>query len=132
MQFHFPRSGDVIHPQLWKSGSGYETKLAALLWLRPRHPCDPAPHVNTFSFGPRGCFAYCYMCETFTPIPCMLPSPMTLHNIWVRHLLCTPLTSLHPLLHNTSLNNHTTVSMAHSDSNNWVCHLLHTPLSSTH
>ena len=21
----FPRSGDVIHPQLWESGSGYET-----------------------------------------------------------------------------------------------------------
>ena len=22
----FPRSGDVIHPQLWESGSGYETR----------------------------------------------------------------------------------------------------------
>ena len=23
----FPRSGDVIHPQLWESGSGYETSM---------------------------------------------------------------------------------------------------------
>ena len=27
----FPRSGDVIHPQLWESGSGYETK-GAVAW----------------------------------------------------------------------------------------------------
>ena len=26
LQTLFPRSGDVIHPQLWESGSGYETK----------------------------------------------------------------------------------------------------------
>ena len=32
------RGGDVIHPQLWESGSGYETRLddggTALLYLR--------------------------------------------------------------------------------------------------
>ena len=28
----FPRSGDVIHPQLWESGSGYETNLISLLF----------------------------------------------------------------------------------------------------
>ena len=27
-QTHFPRSGDVIHPQLLESGSGYETSTA--------------------------------------------------------------------------------------------------------
>ena len=26
MESGFPRSGDVIHPQLWESGSGYETR----------------------------------------------------------------------------------------------------------
>ena len=24
------RSGDVIHPQLWESGSGYETRVAVM------------------------------------------------------------------------------------------------------
>ena len=29
----FPRSGDVIHPQLWESGSGYETSLNAVMYI---------------------------------------------------------------------------------------------------
>ena len=32
-QTHFPRSGDVIHPQLWESGSGYETIARELATL---------------------------------------------------------------------------------------------------
>ena len=35
LQTLFPRSGDVIHPQLWESGSGYETiECADTAWGR--------------------------------------------------------------------------------------------------
>ena len=34
----FPRSGDVIHPQLWESGSGYETR-----WGGGGGPWPPPP-----------------------------------------------------------------------------------------
>ena len=40
----FPRSGDVIHPQLWESGSGYETSLEGrcqLLVTRTRRSRAP-------------------------------------------------------------------------------------------
>ena len=59
-----PRSGDVIHPQLWKSGSGYETSVfcAVSQYSLQERQRDFVP---PFSF--RQCYSTqpCELCDEF-------------------------------------------------------------------
>ena len=69
-----PRSGDVIHPQLWKFGSGYKTTLSRRTPFQIQY-FDPAScsHLHALWFGTSfmGCFSWetraasvcCFQCH---------------------------------------------------------------------